>query len=338
MKRILIWTGAGLAVAAAVTAAILLLCTCVFGNHRYKSATCTEAETCLRCGITRGEPFGHDRKEATCEAPAVCLRCQERLGDPLGHSFLPADCETPETCTRCGITQGEPLGHGFLPATCTEPETCFRCGLIRGEPLGHDMQAATYQTPAICLRCGWVGGAPKLPALSERDLTLLSVGEPAPYATVSYEDHDVEVVGTVEISDYRVIEGDEFFPPRAGYEWHIAAVRIVFADDDARANGAQCAWTYGDWYLGDNSMTAPDADGLRAFVADWYGARVTCWQKTGSAEEADWYDRELRFAWQEGVLVPKGYDGVLLIFHPYCGTELTASKALDENALVFRME
>ena len=338
MTRILIWTGAGLVFAAVVTAVILLLCTCVFGNHRFSPATCTEAETCLRCGMTRGEPKGHDAKAASCEAPAVCLRCGERLGDPLGHTFLPADCETPETCMRCGVTHGDPLGHGFLPATCTEWETCFRCGLVRGEPLGHDMTQPTFQTPAACLRCGWVDGAPKTPALSDRDLKLLSVGEPAPYATASYEDRDAAVLGTVEISDYRVIEGDETFLPREGYEWHIASVRIVFSGDDARSLGAQCAWTYGDWYLGDDAMTAPDRDGLRAFVADWYGTRVTCWQKTGPAEEADWYDRELRFVWEEGVLVPKGYDGVLLIFHPYCGKALSAEEALEGDALVFRME
>ncbi len=338
MKRILIWAGAGLAAAVTVTAVVLLLCTCVFGNHRYRAATCTEPETCMRCGMTRGEPFGHDEKAATCEQPSVCFRCGEKLSDPLGHAFLPADCETPESCMRCGITRGEPLGHGFLPATCTEPETCFRCGMTRGEPLGHEMTAANFQTPATCTRCGWIEGEPLPPALPDRELRLLSVGVPAPYTTASYEDYDVDVTGTVEIAAYRVIEGDETFPARRGYEWHVATVRLVFSGDDARQNGAKSAWTYGDRYLGGVSMTAADENGLSAFAVDWYGTRVTCWQKSGPAEEADWYDRELRFCWQEGVQVPVGYDGVLLIFYPYCGTNLSAGEAIEAGALVFPMQ
>ena len=338
MKRILIWTGAGLAAAAV---AALLLFTCVFGNHSYRAATCTEPETCARCGKTRGEPLGHDDAAATCEAPSVCLRCGVTRGEALGHDFLPADCELPETCARCGMTRGEALGHDFRPATCTEPEFCARCGLSRGEALGHDWIPANFQTPATCRRCGTNGGEPLPAALSDRDFNALSVGMPAPYTTVSYEDRDVAVTGTVEIADYTVIAGDETFPPRAGYEWHIATVRIAFTGDDARQNGARCAWTYGDRYLCDNPMSAADENGLRAFPAEWYGTRVTCWQKSGPMEEADWFDRELRFCWREGVLVPEGYDGVLLIFYP-CRAgdagDLPASEVLGENAVVFRMQ
>lgn len=342
MKRIALWTGVGLMAAAAVAA--LLLFTCVFGNHTYRAAICTEPEACTRCGKTRGEPLGHDESAAACEAPAVCRRCGAVLSAPLGHDFLPADCEHPQICARCGITRGEPLGHVFAPATCTAPEICTRCGITRGEPLGHDMTAPTFQTPAICTRCGLKDGEALPPALLGKALNELAVGVPAPYTTAGYEDRDVDVTGTVEIADYTVTAGDDDFPPRAGYEWHIATVRLVFEGDDAKSNGALNAWTYGDWYLCDNAMTAADDDGLRAFVADWYGTRVTCWQKTGPAIESDWYDRALRFTWREGVLVPEGYDGVLLIFCNYRllkdapGPYLPASAALDETTSVFRMK
>ena len=319
MKRVLLWIGVGIGAAAAVALAILIFCTCTFGNHEYRAATCTEPEVCTRCGGTRGEPLGHEGGAASCTEPSVCIRCGERLG--------------------------EPLGHVWLPATCTEPETCARCEATQGEPLGHVMTEPTYQTRATCTRCGFTEGEPLAPALAERTLNEMQVGVPVPYTTASYEDYGVDVTGTAEIVDYAVIEGNETFPAREGYEWHIATVRLVFSGDDARKNGAQTAWTYGDFYILDDSMAArADENGLRPFAADWYGMRVQCWQKTGPYEEEDWFDRELRFSWQDGVLVPKGYDGVLLIFYNYrlakdaAQLYLPASDVLDDAVPVFRMK
>lgn len=319
MKRILLWIGVAIMVAATVVLVCLIRLTCIFGNHVYSPATCTEPEICTRCGIANGEPLGHDYGEATCTEPSVCLRCGEHHADALGHEWL--------------------------PATCTEPEICARCGIAQGEPLGHVMTDATYQQPATCTRCGYTEGAPLTPALAGRTFVELQVGEPLPYTTASYEDRDVDVTGTAEITDYRVIDGDEIFPAREGYEWHVATIRLVFDGKDAQTGGAQSAYTFGDYYILDDSMSMrEDESGMRTFAADWYGVRVCCWQKTGETVENDWYDHELRFTWEEGVLVPKGYDGVLLILYHFRKAAdatrlyLPASEILDDNALVFRMK
>lgn len=318
MKRIILWIGVGLCATALVVLGALLLFTCVFENHRYLPATCTEPETCERCGGTRGEPLGHDWKDATCTEP--------------------------ETCARCGETRGAPLGHAFMSATCTEPEICERCGLRQGEPLGHILTEATHQSAATCLRCGYVDGEPIAAACRDLPLTYMEVGKPYDYTTASYEDFDVDVTGTVEIVDHRVIAGDETFPAREGYEWHVVTVRFVFSGEDAQQNGMQSAMTYGDYYTLDAELAAStDENGLRPFVVDCYGTRVQCWQKTGADEEAGWYGQELRFSWKEGVLVPCGYDGTLLIFYHYRLARdadrlfLPADRVLDGNALVFRM-
>ena len=87
-----------------------------------------------------------------------------------------------------------------------------------------------------------------------------------------------------------------------------------------------------------------DENGMRTFAADWYGMRVQCWQKTGETIENDWYDRELRFCWEEGVQVPKGYDGALQILYHFRKAAdatrlyLPASEVLNDEALVFRMK
>lgn len=36
---------------------LLTTCTCA---HKWKEATCTEPKTCVYCGMTEGEPLGHD--------------------------------------------------------------------------------------------------------------------------------------------------------------------------------------------------------------------------------------------------------------------------------------
>ena len=319
MKRFLLWTGVVIGAAAIAVLIYLIRSTCVFGNHVYMPATCTEPEICTRCGESRGEPLGHLYSEATCTEPSVCLRC--------GEHHAPA------------------LGHEWLPATCTEPEICARCGLTQGEPLGHDMTEATYQAPATCVRCGFVDGEPLIPALMGWSLNEMKIGEPVPYTTASYKDHAVDVTGTAQITDYRVIDGDDVFPAREGYEWHVATIRLVFSDEDAQSYGAQSAYTFGDYYILDNAISMKaDENGMRTFAADWYGMRVQCWQKTGETVENGWYDRELRFVWEEGVLVPKGYDGALLILYNFRYAEdatrlyLPASEVLDEEALVFRMK
>lgn len=319
MKRFLLWAGVVIGASTIGVLLFLIFSTCVFGNHVYALATCTEPETCERCGETRGEPLGHVYTEATCTEPSVCLRCGEHHADALGHEWL--------------------------PVTCTEPEICARCGTTQGEPLGHKMTDATYQAPATCTRCGHTEGEPLPPALAEYTINELTVGEPVPYTTASIADHAVDVTGTAEITDYRVIDGDEIFPAREGYEWHVATIRLVFSGEDAQQNGAQSAYTFGDYYILDDSISGhADENGMRTFAADWYGMRVKCWQKTGETVENDWYGQELRFTWEEGVLVPKGYDGVLLILFNFRQAEdatrlyLPASDVLDEEALVFRMK
>ena len=319
MKRYLPWIGVVLVGGAAIALGVLLFTTCLLGNHRFSDPTCTEPSTCSRCGETRG--------------------------DALGHEFSPATCTEPMTCSRCGDQSGEALGHDYLPATCTEPETCARCGETRGEPLGHVMTEATYQNAPVCTRCGFSDGTPLAAALEHADYIRMEVGTPCPYTTASYEDFDLDVTGTAEITDYRILDGNDDFPAREGYEWHVATVRLVFSGEDAQQNGMQSAMTFGDYYTCDAEIGTPaDENGLRTFVVNFYGVRVQCWQKTLPAEEGDWFGRELRFTQKVGVLVPRGYDGALLILYHYrlCRDVnrlyLPANHVLNENALVFRFD
>ena len=107
-------------------------------GHEWQDATCTEPQTCLVCGETRGRATGHSWTEATCTEPQTCLVCGETRGGATGHFWANATCTEPQTCLVCGETSGEALGHNMAAPTCTKPATCKRgCGHTEGEALGH---------------------------------------------------------------------------------------------------------------------------------------------------------------------------------------------------------
>ena len=55
-------------------------------SHTWVDATCTEAQTCSKCGKTEGEALGHKSwNEATCTSPKTCKDCGKTEGKPLGH-------------------------------------------------------------------------------------------------------------------------------------------------------------------------------------------------------------------------------------------------------------
>ena len=127
-------------------------------GHSFTEAGCTMAKTCVTCGLTEGEPLGHDYLDG------VCRRC----GDALPED-LPTDCnhqyrvthQTAPTCTQegsiryqcadCGSIYEQSVaatGHKYTEATCTAGPHCLTCGNTQGDALGH-----SYQDGA-CLRCG----------------------------------------------------------------------------------------------------------------------------------------------------------------------------------------
>lgn len=115
-------------------------------NHSTESATCTEPETCKRCGKTFGEAKGHSWRDATCIAPKMCKVCFISEGNP-SHDWIPATCESPKKCRQCGLTSGKPNEHEYVQATCTSPMQCKFCNDKKGEALGHNV------VDYVCTRC-----------------------------------------------------------------------------------------------------------------------------------------------------------------------------------------
>lgn len=111
------------------TALILLLGTlsgcCI--QHEWQSATCTEPETCSKCGKTNGEALGHTWEDATCDTPKTCVVCGATEGDALGHVWTEATCTTPQVCSVCAAIGEEELGHDYIYNDIIDNFVCSRC-------------------------------------------------------------------------------------------------------------------------------------------------------------------------------------------------------------------
>ena len=70
-------------------------------DHEWKDASCTDPQTCTKCGETRGEERGHNWKDATCKSPKKCSVCKKTKGEKLEHAYVEVE-STPASCTDSG--------------------------------------------------------------------------------------------------------------------------------------------------------------------------------------------------------------------------------------------
>lgn len=66
-------------------AAVCVGCNC---EHEWADATCTEPQTCVHCGATKGDALGHEWRDATFVNPKTCLVCNATEGGTLFEEHL----------------------------------------------------------------------------------------------------------------------------------------------------------------------------------------------------------------------------------------------------------
>lgn len=123
-------------------------------KHDWTEATCTEPETCITGGETRGEASGHNWAEATCTEPEICTVCEENRGEASGHTYTEPTCTEAAVCTVCGEIGQEASGHTYTEPTCTEAAICTACGEMAGEAMGHIWEGGSCSEPQLCSVCG----------------------------------------------------------------------------------------------------------------------------------------------------------------------------------------
>ena len=133
---------------------LFVSCTC---KHEWKPATCTEPQTCTKCGATEGSPFGHKYgdekivKNPTCiddgVARSICSICNDvkEISIPAtGHSFLDPYVEKKPTCVEpgirrrfckyCSVYEDSPIpatGHALGDAQVVKEASCTENGLCK---------------------------------------------------------------------------------------------------------------------------------------------------------------------------------------------------------------
>lgn len=108
---------------------------CAIDGHDWRSATCTEPDTCEECGETKGEALGHSWENPSCTMPKHCVRCDETEGQALGHAWSQGSCVTPKVCGICSKIDGKAPGH-TLDNKCDT--VCNVCQKTVGVPAHED--------------------------------------------------------------------------------------------------------------------------------------------------------------------------------------------------------
>ena len=140
---------------------LILLLTACSCKHEWTPATCTEPQTCEKCGMVEGEALGHSWTEATCTEPETCQLCGETKGEALGHrsgaelrdeilyskTFLDVMANEDEDYFKQAVLAMQSVANLYPEPTCTTDGTCAVCQAVR-PALGHAFIGR------LCLRCG----------------------------------------------------------------------------------------------------------------------------------------------------------------------------------------
>lgn len=105
------------------------------GQHAWKSATCTTAKTCSKCGATEGSVAGHNWQDATYSKPKTCKVCGTTEGSKLSPVIAPGDKTAPElvsfTLNKTNVKVGDVITFTAEikdSSTIYNAEFQFKCG------------------------------------------------------------------------------------------------------------------------------------------------------------------------------------------------------------------
>lgn len=288
--------------------------------------------------VLTGCHMKHEWQEADCTRPRTCAVCGETEGEALGHEWQEADCTRPRTCSVCGETQGEALGHDWQE-DCTHPRTCTVCGETQGEAAEHSWQEADYFTPQTCTVCGKTQGEPRQPSFEAHGLSVNArVGETYDYVTCCAEDKSLTTVGKLTFSDYRIFE-DRI---TEGYEWRAVHIKIEFSDDNARDYGIGVHYSNENYYDTEAWDEVYDRDDNRKKYTIRYNGKdyTECESIFSGPGYGEWENGVLTWEGDSFVIVPAGYDGMVVCFRN-AGLEGKTGDYIydvaDEDTIFFRM-
>lgn len=227
--------------------ALLTSCGC---KHEWKAATCTEPQTCTKCGNTQGEALGHKYgeekilKEATCAESgikeSVCTVCGEKKTTEIpanGHKWILSQVLKEVTCSEegngkykcsvCGDTKYEEiekLSHKYKDGYCT---VCYA-----EDPRGVDFNPTDEEKEKI----------DRINTIGDREI---KIKDDFFYLLFAFYDEDNNTVvapcvleiriendeGETVYMAKRIVETSDYSTWSNAYrKWVLASPRIMFSD------------------------------------------------------------------------------------------------------------
>ena len=95
----------------------LSLCACGECKHKWVDATCTEPKTCELCGVTEGDPLGHDAGSPTYFEDSYCSAC----GQLVAKKFTPYFVENGLDLMSINMSEYSGSDVGFTTIAFNEP-------------------------------------------------------------------------------------------------------------------------------------------------------------------------------------------------------------------------
>ena len=294
---------------------------------------------------------GASLKKATCTEPETCSRCGKTIRNALGHEWVDATCEAPKTCSRCGRTEGSALEHKWVEATCMEPETCVNCGKTKGKPLGHRVTRANYWNPGICIVCGAEVPPRRLPEILDGlPGTFMEVGKRYTYKSICQGHRSVESGEMITVKEYYSIPGAALvLEELEGYEWKIVVIEGVNKDPKAYQWNLLYSWHIDNCYdpftekntvrIGRNSA----GKDIIGFSVDWKGVTFDQCRITEDTLLEKTWDIKTKFLTQwYYVRVPVGFDGIIIGLtngkNNPDQVKMPLKEEADDDSLFFRMD
>ena len=162
----------------------------------------------------------------------------------------------------------------------------------------HNWVDANYQEAKMCLECGETEGEPIPPKFISLGFKLSEIGKTYTYKSC-YEDKS-NATGKVNVSEVQIIEGDDYYEPKEDYEWIIAKALI---EVESNPKVFQIGIERMDYYSYDLNTIIPTN------TVNYYGKDYEVVKKTKILQNT-----ATIMEFEIGYLVPKGYDGVILVF------------------------
>lgn len=233
------------------------------------------------------------------------------------------------------------MKHEWQEATCTQPRTCIVGHETEGEAQGHTWQEADYFIPQTCLVCGETQGDPLQPSFEAHGLSINArVDETYDYVTCCSADKSRTTVGKLTFSNYR-----EFGTGMSGledYEWRAVHIEIAFSDENAYDYGIEVHYICEDYYDTEAWEGVYEDDNSKRYTIRFNGKDYTeCQVMFSGPGYSERDDGVITWEGEAFVIVPKGYDGMVICFRNGAvewSEDLYIYDVADEDTIFFRMD